>query len=188
VKRIFLIVLVLLAAGPLSLRCQDSPEYDFIDFDTGYSRILTRARSGGYQVKEEELLSVYGTRHVLLEKDLQFYSEDVSLFFDQNRDLIYFSVRYTLHENQSRTIMARLTESISERLVEKYGENERPTDPYYRVFENRYEIHLFPSTPASEITRLSFKHLERYEAYGGYYEMEVRELEDEEIEQTVDNL
>jgi hypothetical protein len=188
VKKASTIALIFLMGASVPLFCQVEPTYGFIGFDTGYDQLIDGARSEGYQVKEEEILSVYGSAHVLLEKDLEFYSEDVSLFFDNNRALIFFSIRYTLHENQSRTIMTRLTQSIAEKLTEKYGENERTTVPYYRVYENKFEIRLLPPAPASEITRLSFKHLERYETYLEFYDLEVKRLEDEQIEKTVENL
>ncbi len=172
----------------VSLFGQQAPRYDFIEFGKRYDSLLSQARRGGYTVKEEEIRAVYGTHHVLLEKELQFYGENISLFFNENRELIYFNVSYVLKENHSQTIINDLILSVGEKLVEKYGPSERETVPYYRNYENRYEIFLYPPGQPPEVATLSFKELERFTEYRAYYDQEVKKLEEQEIAGTVEKL
>jgi hypothetical protein len=185
----FLIPLVLAVLLPASsLFSQDAPRYAFIGFGDRYDRILSEARKQEYTVKEEEIKAAYGTHYVLLEKELQFYREELSLFFNEGKELIYFSARYVLKANHSQTIIEKLILSMGEKLVEKYGPNERENAPYYRLYENNFEIFLYPTGPAPEAARLSFKQLDRYTAYLEYYRLEVEKLENQEIAETVEKL
>jgi len=167
---------------------QESPRYDFIGFGERYDRLLSEARRQGYAVKEEEIKAPYGVHYVLLAKELQFYGEHISLFFNESRELIYFSVSYELKENHSQTIMEKLIRSMGEKLAEKYGPSERETAPYYRLYESNFEIFLYPTGPAPEFARLSFKQLDRYTAYQEYYRQEVEKLENQEIADTVEKI
>jgi hypothetical protein len=172
----------------MSLFGQEAPRYDFIEFDKRYASLLSQARREGYTVKEEEIRAVYGTHLVFLEKELQFYGENISLFFNQNRELIYFNVSYVLKENHSQTIINDLILSMGEKLAEKYGPNERETVPYYRTYENNYEIFLYPPGQPPEVATLSFKELDGFMEYRAYYDQEVKKLEEEEIADIVEKL
>jgi len=183
------LVLVIVIFIPFSiLFAQEEPSYSFITFNKSYDNLLKSAGTDGYQVKEENIGSVYGTYWVSMEKSLQFYSEDIALFFNENRELVFFSVRFELNENHSRTIIDKLSRSLGEKLTEKYGDNENASYPYYRMYENNYEIFLHPQGTASDTVLLSFKQLDRYSAYQEYYREEVERLENEEIAKTVGNL
>jgi hypothetical protein len=183
---IFVIVCSLMTAT--GLLAQDAPRYDFIGFGVGYDRMLSEARNMEYAVKEEEIKAPYGTHYVLLQKDMQFYGEHIALFFNENKELIFFSVSYELKENHSQTVIEKLVLSIGDRLIEKYGPNEVATAPYYRIYENNYEVFLYPTGPAPEVATLSFKQLDLYSAYQEYYKQEVERLENEEIAETVEKL
>ena len=185
---LILMVLILTAAPAGGLLAQVLPGYDFITFQAGYDGILSAARADGYQVREEEITSAYGSYHAVLDRRGQFYREDISLFFSRERRLIYFSIRFTLLENQPRTIVRKLVGSMTEKLEEKYGESQREAVPYFRVHENAYEIMVYPPAPASEAARVSFKHLDRYASHLEYYRLEIERLVDQEIERTVENL
>jgi hypothetical protein len=188
-KRCLLLFVILFVVLPVfSLFAQNQPRYAFIGFGDSYDRILGEARKQEYTVKEEEIKAAYGTHFLLLEKELQFYREELSLFFNQGKELIYFSVHYVLKENHSQTIIEKLIRSLGAKLVEKYGPNERETAPYYRLYENNYEVFLYPTGPAPEVARLSFKQLDRYTAYLDYYRLEVEKLENQEIAETVEKL
>ena len=182
----FLLLTVLIPTA--SLFCQDATKYDFIEFGKKYDSLLSQARNEEYTVKEEEIKAPYGTHYALLEKDLQFYEENISLFFNENKELLYFNVSYVLKENHSQTIIEKLIFSMGEKLIEKYGPNEVATAPYYRLYENNYEIFLYPTGPAPETARLSFKQLDRFVVYQEYYRQEVEKLENEEIAGTVEKL
>jgi hypothetical protein len=171
-----------------SVFSQEAPKYDFIEFGKRYDSLLSQARNKEYTVKEEEIKAPYGTQYVLIEKDQQFYGEKISLFFNEKRELIYFTIRYVLKENHSQTIIEKLILSMGEMLIEKYGPNELATAPYYRLYENNYEIFLYPTGPAPETARLSFKQLNRFVVHQEYYRQEVEKLEDEEIAGTVEKL
>lgn len=181
------LAIVLALPGALGFS-QVEPEYDFVDFDAEYSTLISAARSAGYQVTEEENLTPYGAYHVALDRTGQFYNERISLFFDQERRLIFYSVQFTVRDNQSRTIIGKLIDSMRDKLVEKYGESEQDVVPYYRMHENMYEILVYPPSPTSEIARVSYKHLDRYDIYTEYYQQEVEKLIDQEIERIVENL
>jgi hypothetical protein len=182
----FILLTVLIPSA--SLFCQETPKYDFVEFGKKYNSLLSQARTEEYTVKEEEIKAPYGTHYVLLEKDLQFYGENISLFFNENKELIYFNISYVLKENHSQTIIEKLILSMGKKLIEKYGPNEVATAPYYRLYENNYEIFLYPTRPAPEIARLSFKQLDRFVVYQEYYRQEVEKLENEEIAGTVEKL
>jgi hypothetical protein len=167
---------------------QESPVYAFIGFDKSYDSIVSSARTNGYQVKEQEITSFFGKYYLLLEKAQDFYSERIALFFDADKKLIFFSVLYTLGENQSPRVIQKLDESLAQKLIDKYGDNENEIVPYYRVYDNIYEIFLYPPVSGGNTARLSFKQLDRSAAYLDYYKQEVEKLEDETISHTVDNL
>jgi len=171
-----------------SLFAQETPRYDFIRFDERYDRLIREAQNQKYAVTEEEIKAPYGVYYALFEKELQFYDEDIALFFNENKELIYFTVSYELKENHSQTVMEKLIQSMGEKLAEKYGPNERETAPYYRVYENTFEIYLYPTGPAPELTRLSMKQLDRYASHQEYYRQEVEKLVNQEIAGTVDKL
>lgn len=181
-------VLLLSAASTGALLAQELPGYDFITFQAGYDEVLGAARAQGYQAREEQAPSPFGSYQAALDRSGRFYREEIFLFFNEERQLISFSIRYTLLEDQPRTFLRKLIDSITGKLEEKYGESQRETVPYFRVHENAYEIMVYPPTPASESTRVSFKHLERSDAYRQFYRREVERLVDQEIEQTVDKL
>jgi hypothetical protein len=175
---------VFLYSGALA---QQPPSYSFVSFGSNYDIMLGSARSGGYQVKEEELNSSFGNYSLSAEKQLDFYSENLFLFFNENKELIFFTVQYELNEDQTKTILDRLVLSIQEKLVEKYGPNENESFPYYRVFENQYEIVIRPRQSTSNFVNVSFKQLEKFSEYQAYYLKELERLEDEEISKTVEN-
>lgn len=188
-RGMFFIVVVLVFFIPaLSVCAQESPSYTFIDFNKSYDSIVSSAGSNGYQVKEQEITSFFGKYYLLLEKSQEFYSEKTALFFDAEKKLIFFSVQFSLGENQSSRVIQKLYESLAQKLVEKYGENENNNVPYYRVYQNMYEIFLYPSGSGVQTARLSFKQLDRSSAYMDYYKQEVEKLENEAISQTVGKL
>ncbi len=186
-----LIITSLLIVSVISLKvdvfAQESPSYSFITFTASYTGILSAARKNGYQIKEEEINSLYGKYHILLEKSHSFYSEKVYLFFNEEKNLISFTIEYSVGENQSRTVLDKLVFSITEKLVEKYGPNENETFPYYRNVANEYEVEVKPRQSFSGFARVAFKYPERVDQYEVYYHEEVGRLEDQEIEKTVNN-
>ena len=189
ISYVVLFILVLVVCIPsAAVICQDKPKYDFIEFGSRYDTLLNRAKNEAYTVKEEEIKAPYGTHYVLLEKEQQFYQERVSLFFNENKELIYFNITYVLNDGLSQTIIEKLILSMAEKLVEKYGTNELATAPYYRMYENNYEVFLYPTGPAPETARLSFKQLDRFIVHQEYYRQEVEKAESEEIAGTVEKL
>jgi len=166
---------------------QVSPSYSFISFDASYQTIMNRAKGEGYQIKEEEINSVYGKYHLSLEKSQEFYAENIFIFFDQNRAPIFFTVRFRLKENQPKSILERLENSISSRLTQKYGESSSENLPYFRIIGENYEIMIKPLQAATMYADVTFKHLERFSAFGLYYEQEIKKLETEIITKTVNN-
>jgi hypothetical protein len=166
---------------------QQAPSYSFVSFGNSYVGILSAARSNGYQVEEEELNSSFGNYSIQAEKQLDFYSENLFLFFNENRELIFFTVQYELDENQTKTILDRLVLSIQDKLIEKYGTNENENFPYYKILENQYEIVIRPRQSTSNFANISFKQLEKFSAYQTYHQQELERLEDEEISKTVEN-
>lgn len=170
-----------------SVYAQQSPSYSFVSFDKNYDSLLRSARTNGYQVKEEELDSLFGKHEIFAEKPLDFYTENLYLFFNEKKELIFFTVRYKLDKDSSKTIFDKLVRSIKEKLVEKYGTNENETLPYYRVVGNQYEVVLRPRQATSGFANISFKQLNRFLDYQDYYRQEVEKLENEEILKTVEN-
>ena len=166
---------------------QQPPSYSFVSFGDRYDSILRLARSDGYQIKEEELNSSFGNYSLQAEKQLDFYTENLFLFFNEKKELIFFTVQYELKKEQSKTILDKLVLSIMDKLVEKYGENENDNFPYYRVFENQYEIVIRPRQSTSNFANISFKQLDKFSAYQDYHQQELERLENEEISKTVEN-
>ena len=166
---------------------QSVPVYAFAAFDKNYTTLLSSARSGGYQVKEDEINSPYGKFSIRAEKALNFYKEDLFLFFNEKKELIAFTVRFTLAENQSKTVLDRLVQSIKDKMVEKYGPGERANFPYFKVVEGKYEILIKPRQASSMFADSAFKFLSKFAEYQVYYTQEVQRLENEEISKTVKN-
>jgi hypothetical protein len=167
------------------LHAQTVPSYSFVSFDKAYGSIIDSARREGYQVKEEEITSRFGKYHIFLEKMLNYYTENIYLFFNENKELVSFTVLFSINENQPRTVLDKLVVSISEKLTEKYGPNENETYSYFKLYENSYELVVRPRQSSSGSAYVTFKHVQRNAAYQDYYIKEVEELEDEEIEDTV---
>lgn len=166
---------------------EETPSYAFVSFEQNYNRILNSARSEGYQIKEEEINSAFGKYSIFLEKAQKLYAENVYLFFNEKKELIFFTIRFKLNENYSKQIIEKLVTSIGEKFIEKYGSNERESVPYYRIVENQYEIFLMPNQPASTTANVSFKYLDRYTGYLEFYKAEIEKVENEEIAKTVNN-
>ncbi len=165
---------------------QQIPSYSFISFEKSYSGLIDTARSEGYQIKEDEINSSYGKHYILIEKPLTFYLERIYLFFDEEKQLILFSVSYTVKENQSKAVLDKLIFSITEKLQEKYGPNENATLAYYKLYENKFELVVKPRQSSSSRGDITFKSIDGYSQYQDYYKLEVERLENEEIATTVD--
>jgi hypothetical protein len=184
---IFALVLLLFdAASGIPVYSQLTPSYSFISFDKSYSDLMNTARSEGYQIKEDEINSSYGKYSLLIEKPLSFYLERIYLFFDDEKQLILFSVSYTINENQSKAVLDKLVFSITEKLQEKYGPNENVTLAYYKLYENKFELVVKPRQSSSSRADITFKSIDGYSQYQDYYTEEVERLENEEIAETVD--
>ena len=186
---ILIFTLVLLLFGAVSgipVYSQLAPTYSFISFEKSYSNLMNTARSEGYQIKEDEINSSYGKYSLLIEKPLTFYLERIYLFFDEEKQLILFSVSYTINENQSKAVLDKLHFSITEKLHEKYGPNENVTLAYYKLYENKFELVVKPRQSSSSRADITFKSIDRYSQYQDYYTEEVERLENEEIATTVD--
>ena len=166
---------------------QQQPSYSFVSFGNNYDTILRSARTDGYQLKEEELKSSFGNYSMQAEKQFDFYAENLFLFFNEKKELVFFTVQYELKNDQSKTILDRLVSSILDKLVEKYGTNENDNFPYYRVFENQYEIVVRPRQSTSNFANISFKQLDKFLEYQVYHQQELVRLENEEISETVEN-
>ncbi len=170
-----------------SASAQQPPSYSFVSFGNNYDSILSSARSDGYQIKEEELNSSFGNYSLQSEKQFDFYSENLFLFFNEKKELIFFTVQYELKKDQTKTILDKLVISILDKLVEKYGTNENDNFPYYRIFENQYEIVVRPRQSTSNFANISFKQLDKFSEYQEYHQQELERLENEEISKTVEN-
>ena len=187
-KRIALILFVSPLVFVLScpLFAQDIPQYSFVSFGQGYNEILRSARNEEYSLKEEEVNSSYGMHHVTLEKNHAFYEERVALFFNENRELIFYTVNFELHANRSKRIIDKLVSSLEDKFTGEYGPNENVTVPYYRIVEDQYEVFVKPYFEASTAARVSFKHMGSYGEYQDFYNVEIEAEENEEIRKTVE--
>ncbi|UCB45944.1 MAG: hypothetical protein JSV25_00530 [Spirochaetota bacterium] len=187
-KRVTIILFVALLFLVLScnLFAQDVPKYSFISFERGYNDILSSARNEEYSIKEEEVNSSYGMHLVTLEKAHTFYKELLTLFFNEKRELIFYTVSFELYPNHSKRIIDKLITSLEEKFENEYGPSENITVPYYRVVEGQYEVFLKPYFEASTAARVSFKHLESYREYNDFYNVEIESEENEEIQKTID--
>ena len=78
---------------------QQPPSYSFVSFGDRYDSMLRFARSDGYQIKEEELNSSFGNFSMQAEKQFDFYTENLFLFFNEKKELIFFTVQYELKKS-----------------------------------------------------------------------------------------
>ena len=164
---------------------QQAPTYSFINFDTNYQKLKSNAENDGYKIEENEIKSVFGQSLLYLSKSMNFYVENIYLFFNEKKELIYFSVDFSLKQNQPRRILEELYSSIINKLVEKYGENENTNFPFYKVIGNQYEIFMHPFQAYSNSVEVSFKDIEKYSQYQTYYNQQIKKLETKDINQTV---
>ena len=170
---------------PFILTAQQEPSYSFISFDKSYKNLKSGAEKDGYNLKEEDINSPYGKKLLKIEKKLDFYTEKIYMFFNENDELIYFSVIYALNENQSRRVLENLYTSIIKKLTEKYGENDNAALPYYKKVGDRYLVFLHPFYSYSNNVEVSFKDETRYNAYADYYDKEIKKLEIQSVEDTL---
>jgi len=188
-KIVVLLAFVCIIAFQLSysLYAQQVPTYSFIKFDANYKSLKSQAEKNGYRVEENDINSIYGQTLLSLTKVMNFYSENIYLFFNENKELIYFSVDFELKKNQPRHILEELYSSIRDKLIEKYGENGNTNFPFYKIVGNQYEIFLHPFQAYSNNVEVSFKFLDRYNNYQNYYNQQIKKLETEDINQTINN-
>ena len=183
-------ILIFLMQGSISFAQEPgglrSPGYSFVDFDTRYEEIEETARSDGYEVRREETISRYGRSSLTIEKAGKFYAETISLFFDDTKRLLFFSVSLDLNEDQSKIVIDRLATEIVGKFELEYGESEKETVPYYRVVEGEYELFVKPITATTVSCVVTFRHIPRYDEYGEYYSAEVMREVAEEIGKTVE--
>jgi hypothetical protein len=184
---IILFVSLFIFALSCSLFAQDIPKYSFVSFGQGYSEILQSARNEEYSIKEEDVSSQYGKHLLTLEKPHNFYEERLALFFNEKKELIFYTVSFELYANRSKQIIDKLITSLEEKFASEYGPNENPTVPYYRVVKGQYEVFIRPYFEASTAARISFKHMESYREYQDFYKVEIEQEENEEIRKTVEN-
>jgi len=177
-----IIVLIFLFTGlSVYVYAQDVPFYSFVRFDSSYDSIISSAKNEEYEIQESEINSPFGKYLVTIKKPLSYHTEQIYLFFNQDKQLQFFTVRFLLGENQSRLLLDRLATSIIEKLGERYGESEPGAMLYKKLINERYEIIVPPIYAGSRIFEVSFKDLERYSSFQQFYEAEMKAKEDEEI-------
>ncbi len=170
-----------------SIYSQNIPGYSFIGFNKKLNELKKSSENSGYKVSEKDINSPYGKKILLIEKNMNFYSEKVYLYFNENEELIYFSIFYNLNENQPRKILEELFNSIKKRLIEKYDESENSGFPYFKKVEERYIVFLHPFYAYSNSVVVSFKDEEKYKQYEEYYDKEIKKLETDTIQKTISN-
>ncbi|RKX95848.1 MAG: hypothetical protein DRP84_02880 [Spirochaetes bacterium] len=184
---LFAFVCIIVFQSSYYLYAQQAPTYSFIKFDANYKSLMSQAEKKGYRVEEKDINSTYGQTLLSLTKVMNFYSENIYLFFNENKELIYFSVDFKLKDNQPRRILEELHSSIRRKLIEKYGENDTTNFPFYKIVGDQYEIFLHPFQAYSNNVEVSFKFLDRYNNYQSYYVQQIKKFETEDINQTVNN-
>ena len=155
--------------------------YSFFSFSKNYDSLKTQANTNGYKFTEKEINTVFGQYLLILEKAYQTYTESLYIFFNEKKEPIFISITYTLMTKSSRSFLEKLFLEIKKVLNDKYGPSQREDLPYYRNFNDKYEIILSPLFAASISFDLQVKFNEKYLAYIDYYNKEVSKVQDAEI-------
>lgn len=167
---------------------QTVPGYGFINFTMNYNTILTQLKNKSFEIKEQEIASKYGNYLIFASKTLNYYTETFYLFFNEKKELIFFQVGFELNNLQSRDELEKLYISMTKKLEEKYGKPENENFPYFKMFENNYEITLFPLFPGANKIKLTYKYIEKFNEYQDYYKANLEKEVDTEINNIVNNL
>lgn len=183
---VIIFIFALLVIAPFAYS-QQAPTYSFIKFSDGYQKLKQESEDNGYRIKEDDIKSVYGQNLLVLIKPMNYYIENIYLFFNENKELIYFNVGFNLKENQPRRILEKLFSSIRDKLKEKYGESDNSNLPYYKTVENKYDVFLHPFQAYSNNLEISFKQVDKYSQYQIYYDQKIKKLENEDINKTINN-
>ncbi len=162
--------------------------YSFVSLGANYSTIISQAKTNEYEVKEIETDSVFGAKKIELKKSYKVYKEYINVFFDQNDKLINFTVRFILKSTKTRKPLENLFIKIKENFIEKYGESERQTVPYYKNYENRYIVFLKPIFPGATGFDIYFEDIDNYTLYKEYYYDKLETDEKEEIDSIINSL
>jgi len=185
ITMVFVFLLIFQVAA--TVYAQKAPTYYFVKFDVSYKSLKNQAEKNGYLINEKDIKSIYGESLLLVSKSMNFYTENIYLFFNEKKELIYFNIDFSLKENQPRRILEELYSSIKEKLFEKYGENDNTNFPFYKIIDSKYEIFLHPFQVYSNNVEVSFKSMEVYSQYQDYYNQQIKKLETEDINKTVNN-
>lgn len=120
--------------------------YSFINFNSNYATILGKLKSSNYNIEEKEISSINGKFFIYAEKKLNFLKEKLYLYFDYQKNLIYFLVSFECEDAYTRAPLEKLYSLILEKLNQKYGESENKDLGYYKMSTDT-EVCLLPIVP-----------------------------------------
>ncbi|MCX8058811.1 MAG: hypothetical protein N3A58_05310 [Spirochaetes bacterium] len=155
--------------------------YGFFSFSKNYDALKSGATNNGYKFTEKEINSIFGKFLLIFEKQYQTYNESVYIFFNEKKEPIFIKITYTLMTKTTRSFLEKLFLEVKKVLHEKYGPTQREDLPYYRNYNDKYEIILSPLFAASISFDLQVKFNDKYIAYIDYYNKEVSKTQDAEI-------
>lgn len=155
--------------------------YGFFSFSKNYDSLKSGGNGAGYKYTEKEINSIFGKFLLIFEKQYQTYNESLYVFFNEKKEPIFMKLTYTLMTKTSRNFLEKLFLEIKKVLHEKYGPTQREDLPYYRNYNDKYEIILSPLFAASISFDLQVKLNEKYLSYIDWYNKEVSKTQDAEI-------
>jgi len=120
--------------------------YSFINFNSNYATTLGKLKSGNYNIEEKEISSINGKFFIYAEKKLNFLKEKLYLYFDYQKNLIYFLVSFECEDAYTRAPLEKLYSLLIEKLNQKYGESENKDLGYYKMSADT-EVCLLPIVP-----------------------------------------
>lgn len=184
---IILIYLILFLLFSVLVFSQTIPGFAFINFTMRYDDIIKQLNNSSFEVKEDEIAAKFGNYLIQATKVLTFYKEVFYLFFNEKKELIYFEIDFSLNNLQSRVELEKLFYSVKKKLEDKYGESENENFPYFKNFENKFQIILYPLFPGNNKIKITYKCNEKYESFLEYYKKAIEKDLNNEINSIINN-
>ncbi len=154
--------------------------YSFVNFQSNYATLLGKLKSASYNVEEKDLNSINGKFLIIAQKKLNFISEKIYLYFDYQKNLIYFQITFLCEDAYTRRPLENLYAQLVEKLKQKYGENQNKDYGYYKKTETT-EVILFPILPFKNSIEIQAKNLKLFEKYVGEYKSTMEKEANQEV-------
>jgi len=154
--------------------------YSFINFQSNYATLQQKLKSASYNIEEKDVNSPNGKYLIIAEKKLNFMTEKLYLYFNYQKNLIYFQVTFLCEDAYTRKPLEKLYAQLVEKLNQKYGETQNKDFGYYKKTDTT-EVILFPILPFKNSIEIQAKNIPLFEQYVKEYTAEMEKSQNQEV-------